>query len=62
MKLLLNEEFIKYWRKYPDKFVDEFFGVKLFTYQKLLLKILNKKLLKILNKKWRWNEGNIFRY
>mgnify|MGYP004527333173 CR=1 FL=1 len=38
MKLLTNEEIRKYWNANPDKFVEEFFGIRLLPYQKLLLK------------------------
>lgn len=43
MKLLTNKEIRKYWSANPDKFVEEFFRIKLLSYQKLLLK-----------KMWRW--------
>ena len=39
MKLLTNEELMRYWRKNPDKFVEEFFGVYLSPYKKALLKL-----------------------
>ena len=38
MNQLLSNEQREYWKKNPDKFVEEFFGIRLLPYQKLLLK------------------------
>ena len=34
---------IRYWECYPDKFLEEFFGIKLLPYQKILLRAMIKE-------------------
>jgi hypothetical protein len=34
---------IKYWEICPDKFLEEFFGIKLLPYQKILLRAMIKE-------------------
>lgn len=46
-KRILNNELKEYWNKSPDKFVEDFFGIKLLSFQK-----------KILRDMWRNNEKN----
>lgn len=38
-----STEKFEYWKKSPDKFLEEIFGIKLFWYQKILLKIIAKE-------------------
>lgn len=38
-----STEKFEYWKKSPDKFLEETFGIKLFWYQKILLKIIAKE-------------------
>lgn len=33
---------IQYWQEHPDEFVEKFLGIKLFQYQKIVIKILAK--------------------
>ena len=42
-KEILNNELKEYWNRNPDKFVEDYFGLKLFSYQKRLLKIMWRK-------------------
>lgn len=32
----------QYWQEHPDEFVEKFLGLKLFEYQKIVIKILAK--------------------
>ena len=36
------EELKEFYKKYPDIFLEEFFGLKLFWYQKVLIRTLIK--------------------
>ena len=36
-------EWIAYYREFPDKFIEDFHGIKLLRYQKLFLRILRRK-------------------
>ena len=38
----LNEPMINYYRKHPEKFMEEIWGIKLEPYQKEMLKELDK--------------------
>ena len=31
----------KYWRKHPDELIEEFYGIKLYWYQKIIIKFIN---------------------
>ena len=38
-----QKEFNEYYKKYPDKFIETFYpDIKLFSYQKILLRIMAK--------------------
>jgi hypothetical protein len=37
------KKFIKYYRNNPDRFCEEFLGIKLFEYQRKILRGYNKK-------------------
>lgn len=38
-----NTKKIEYWKKNPDRFLEDFFGIKFFWYQRVLLKIIAKE-------------------
>ena len=38
-----NAEITEYWKKNPDRFLERFFGVKFFWYQRILLRIIAKE-------------------
>ena len=38
-----NTEKIEHWKKNPDRFLEDFFGIKFFWYQRVLLKIIAKE-------------------
>lgn len=44
MKLSMGEisETLRWYRKYPDRFVEDMFGIKLSWYQKIALRFLRK--------------------
>lgn len=58
-KRLLNNE--RYWKQNPDKFLEEFYGLHLLPYQKLLLKLWSLEDKKIMQKGFekRFNKGDI---
>jgi hypothetical protein len=49
-KEILNNELKEYWLKNPDKFIEDYFGLKLFSYQKKMIKKMVKKDAKQRNK------------
>ena len=41
-------EQIEFWKKNPDVFIEEYFNIKLFPYQKQFVKLINKTPLYLL--------------
>lgn len=41
-KEILNNELKEYWLKNPDKFIEDYFGLKLLSYQKKIIKKMVK--------------------
>lgn len=39
-KQILYDDLKEYWNKNPDKFLEDYFGIKLFSYQRLILKMI----------------------
>ena len=39
----MQKEQIEYWRKHPDKFLQDVYGVKLKWYQRILLHYMNRQ-------------------
>ena len=44
-KEILNNELKEYWLKNPDKFIEDYFGLRLFSYQKKMINVSTFKCL-----------------